>query len=412
MTGTFGRTGPRGAPGVAGAQGAQGPAGSQGAAGPAGPPGYGTTSADAVQPAVAATVTLTLQSAPGWAVVGGSAYIPSAGAATYAGRYTITAIAGSTLTLRLEAAGDVAPAGTLASGSVVLPALSRAAVSQVFRSTSLGNAIPAYLDDYDRVLIECLGSSASGAAGGTRGAGVAVSGGAGGATGAYTTKIYFVYELRALGSTYNVTASAGGAAVSGHSTSDTDGAVGIAGGPAQVTVGGRTVARAEGAGAATGGRTTAPGAASGGAGGTTWGVNGSGSAVGATGTAGTRSAGLCGGSGGQGGGIDAANVGYAGGSGGFRSGVGGSPSGGAAGGAVATAGTAGFSPAVQIAADDVQGGGGGGGGGAGVVANAGNGGAGGEPGGGGGGGGAARNGFRSGDGGKGGDGLVRITWRV
>lgn len=114
-------TGPEG-PSITGAQGPAGPQGAQGPVGPQGPDGsdglssFTQTGANYNQPAVAATVVVSVLNSGGFAV-GQNVFVQTGG------HYVVTAVAVGTLTLRNDGAeGNAAPTTLVPSGSDVATA--------------------------------------------------------------------------------------------------------------------------------------------------------------------------------------------------------------------------------------------------------------------------------------------------
>jgi hypothetical protein len=256
------------------------------------------------------------------------------------------------------------------------------------------------------IMIDATGPGGGGGSGRRGAAGTICGGGGGGGSGGRTIYEFPVSELGAnLGLTILVgPGGAGGAAVAANDTNGNAGAGGTLPTDVTVTATGAFLARGWNATGGAGGTSSAGGGGGSGSwvstyGSSTGGAGGGSTPTGSTPGFGTQAAQA----GGGGGGISAADSAGAGGAGYSREisrNLAGNPAGGAAGGGAGLAG---------IAAAPGGSGGGGSGGGASITTAAGSGGNGAACGGGGGGGGASLNGFNSGAGGNGGDGIVRIT---
>jgi hypothetical protein len=249
--------------------------------------------------------------------------------------------------------------------------------------------------------VDCIAAGGGGGSGRRWAAGNPRGGGGGGGPGGRSVFNVPVSELPSLG--LSIAVGAGGAGGAAVTANDTNGNAGSTGGVSQVTI----TSNAAFLAIAWAGMGGGAGAASGGAGGGNQFSNtftgGSGGAGGVT-AAGSNSGfgAMAASGGGGGGGISSGDVAFGGGSSSGAE-IARNTQGSAAGGAVGAAGAAGGSSAAGGS------GAGGGGGGASTTAAAGAGGNGAAYGGGGGGGGASVNGFNSGAGGNGGDGVVRIT---
>lgn len=264
---------------------------------------------------------------------------------------------------------------------------------QIF--TTPGNATWIKPANADTVTVYCIGGAGGGGSGARQPSGTATCGGAGAPGAGFSTNTFRAADLNG---TEAVVVGAGGAGGAAVTTDSTNGNPGIGGGSSRFGSPAKVAANASGG--AGGGGTSVPGVPGPGAG-TSFGGAAGGQTIGQTGAGMSSRGGHGGSSGGGGGGINAAGTAFGGGTSGNAVQLGDSN---AAGGAVGSNGVNGPAAPVNI----VAGGGGGSGGGAATTTAAGKGGDGGRYGAGGGGGGSSLNGFNSGAGGKGSDGIVVV----
>ena len=246
------------------------------------------------------------------------------------------------------------------------------------------------------VQVEAIGAGGGGGSGARYTSGTATSGGAGGGSGGRTNA---TFPASVLGATETVTVGTGGGGGAAVTANTTFGTAGIGGG--NTTFGTTVRVRAGGAGGG-GGGSTSPSAAGTSGGGTLTGVSGGAGASGAAGAASSNSNGSPT-SGGAGGGVTTTPAFTAGGNAGYVNAIGTTATSGGL-----TAGSAGAVSTLPGLTGTALPGYGGGGGASSATAAAGNGGNATSYGGGGGGGGSSINGFNSGAGGNGANGVVVV----